>query len=162
MLLVFVCLCQYLPIPMMRLNLKGQKACLGFVNFNFSKQIVMDHQWFDFICHDNALKREKHRETCENYVCHIVSFELRESAFNVLSTLFFMCDQFYVMHLQNLLNIFRNFVSYLCILEMTQAIRNPPWPNEHVSQKKKITLRLPFEPIYQPFNSLHHKCLPLT
>lgn len=57
------------------------------MNFNFSKQIVMD-QLFNFICYDNVLKREKHRETCENYVCHIVSFELHESVFKVLSTLF--------------------------------------------------------------------------
>ena len=70
----------------------------GICKLQFSKPIVMD-QLFDFICHDNALRQEKHRETCESYICHIVRFELHESAFKVLSTLFFMCDQFYALHL---------------------------------------------------------------
>ena len=109
------------------------KACLGLLNFIFQINCygtLRVHQY----CQIDALNCEKHREICVSYTYHIVSFELNESAFIILCTLFFMCDQAYVICISRTCIISCwNFLSCILHLGNDQGIRNPPWPNEHLS-----------------------------
>ena len=109
------------------------KACLGLLNFIFFYKLL-----WDFACtlllSDWCIECEKHREICVSYTYHIVSFELNESAFIILCTLFFMCDQAYVICISRTCIISCwNFLSCILHLGNDQGIRNPPWPNEHLS-----------------------------
>ena len=125
---IYFCLCivvlfLWFPTPMMRLSLTvWDENMFRSPKLHFSNKLL-----WDFACtpllSNWCIECEKHREICVSYTYHIVSFELNESAFIILCTLFFMCDQAYVICISRTCIISVETICHACyILEMIKAL----------------------------------------